>query len=73
MISHPQLPPDMKLLLSIAEACALLGVGRSTLYTLIMSPTGKEPKLPSMKVGRYRKISRKDLDHYIDQETHPDG
>ena len=42
----------MKLAYSIAEACGLLGVGRTTLYSLI-----KSGDIETFKIGRRRVIT----------------
>jgi excisionase family DNA binding protein len=51
--------PDA-LLLTVIEAGRLIGVGRTTVYELMR--TGK---LPSVRVGRLRKIRRRDVDAYV--------
>lgn len=52
---------ETKRLLSADELARELGVGRTTAYTLLWSGT-----IPSMKVGRLRKVRREDLEAYIE-------
>ncbi|WP_133756082.1 helix-turn-helix domain-containing protein [Naumannella halotolerans] len=51
-----------KLLLSPEEAGELLGLGRSTIYDLI-----RIGMLPSVKIGRARKIPASELQKYVDR------
>jgi excisionase family DNA binding protein len=59
VFSSPQ-TEETKKLLSADELARDLGVGRTTAYSLLWSGT-----IPSMKVGRLRKVRREDLDAYI--------
>ncbi|MBN8689986.1 MAG: helix-turn-helix domain-containing protein [Armatimonadetes bacterium] len=52
-----------KLLLTIEEAAHLLGIGRTTAYTLV-----KEGEWRTLKIGRLRRISRSELDRWIQQK-----
>jgi excisionase family DNA binding protein len=56
---YPQ-TEETKKLLSADELARELGVGRTTAYSLLWSET-----IPSMKVGRLRKVRREDLEAYI--------
>lgn len=47
-------------LLSAEDLAQRLGVGRTTAYSLLWSGT-----IPSMKVGRLRKVRREDLESFI--------
>ena len=49
-------PAEPPFLLSIAEACLVLGIGRSKLYELIA-----DGSLPLRKIGRKSLIARADL------------
>ena len=49
-----------KRLLSAEDLARELGVGRTTAYSLLWSMT-----IPSMKMGRLRKVRREDLEAYI--------
>ena len=49
-----------KRLLSAADLARELGIGRTTAYALLWSEA-----IPSMKVGRLRKVRREDLEAYI--------
>jgi len=49
-----------KRLLSAEDLARELGVGRTTAYSLLWSET-----IPSMKVGRLRKVRREDLEAYL--------
>ena len=60
MLSNPQ-TEETKRLLSADELARELGVGRTTAYSLLWSGT-----IPSMKVGRLRKVRREDLEAYIE-------
>ena len=60
MFSSPQTEVTKKLL-SADELAQELGVGRTTAYSLLWSGA-----IPSMKVGRLRKVRREDLDVYIE-------
>ncbi len=46
--------------LSIAEATRIIGIGRSTLYSVI-----KEGRLPVRKLGKRTLILRADLERFI--------
>ena len=59
MFSSPQ-TEETKRLLSADELARELGVGRTTAYSLLWSGT-----IPSMKVGRLRKVRREALKAYI--------
>jgi excisionase family DNA binding protein len=49
-----------KRLLSVADLARELGVGRTTAYSLLWSRA-----IPSMKLGRLRKVRREDLEAYL--------
>jgi excisionase family DNA binding protein len=49
-----------KRLLSADELARELGVGRTTAYTILWSRA-----IPSMKLGRLRKVRREDLEAYL--------
>ena len=49
-----------KVLLRVDEAAALLGVGRSFLYSLV-----QRGEIDSVKLGRARRIPRQELDAYV--------
>jgi excisionase family DNA binding protein len=51
-----------RLLVSVEEAAELLGVGRSTVYDLMRTHV-----LPSMRIGRCRRIPMDALRDYIHQ------
>ncbi len=59
VFSSPQ-TETTKRLLSADELARELGVGRTTAYSLLWSGT-----IPSMKVGRLRKVRREDLEAYL--------
>jgi len=54
--------PTTKLLLSVEEAADLLGVSRSTMYELLRTRT-----VPSVRIGRCRRISLDELRDYVDR------
>jgi excisionase family DNA binding protein len=51
--------PAAKLLLTVTEAAARLGIGRTLMYELIRTET-----IPSVRVGRLRRIRATDLEAY---------
>ncbi|KLL09503.1 excisionase family DNA-binding protein, partial [Protofrankia coriariae] len=51
-----------KLLLTAAEAAAVLGVGRSTVYELMAAG-----QIESVRIGRSRRIPRAALVAYVDR------
>ena len=59
MFSSPQTEKTKKLL-SAEELARELGVGRTTAYSLLWSRA-----IPSMKLGRLRKVRREDLEAYL--------
>ncbi len=50
-----------RLLLRPADAAHLLSIGRSTVYELL-----DRGEIPSVVIGRSRRIRRSDLDAYVD-------
>ena len=52
--------PTPSILLTPAEAATALAIGRSFLYELIADGT-----IPSVKIGRSRRIRRTDLEAYV--------
>jgi excisionase family DNA binding protein len=65
------MPPHLqaeqtKRLLSAEDLARELGVGRTTAYSLLWSGT-----IPSMKVGRLRKVRREDVEAFI--KAHIEG
>lgn len=48
------------LLYRVEDAARLLGVGRSTIYGLLAAG-----ELASVKIGRSRRVSRRELDDYV--------
>jgi excisionase family DNA binding protein len=52
---------ETKKLLSAEELAQELGVGRTTAYALLWSG-----QIPSMKIGRLRKIRREDVEAFIE-------
>lgn len=51
----------IKLLLTVKEAAAALALDRSTVYELIMRGA-----IPSLKIGRSRRIRVRDLERWVD-------
>jgi excisionase family DNA binding protein len=54
--------PASKLLLTVTEAADRLGVGRTLMYELI-----RAGEIPSVRVGRLRRIRTTDLEAYAAQ------
>jgi excisionase family DNA binding protein len=52
-------------LLSIAEVCQEIGMGKSWVYKKIRSG-----EIPSVKLGRNIKVSRRDLEGYLEAMRH---
>ena len=63
MFSSPK-TEETKRLLSADELARELGVGRTTAYALLWSG-----QIPSMKIGRLRKVRREDVQAFIDART----
>jgi excisionase family DNA binding protein len=55
--------PEMRLLLSVEEAAAAMGLGRSMMYHLVM-----RQQIASIKVGRMRRIPVAALEEFIRQQ-----
>lgn len=53
-------PRPGRLLLSVVEAAELLGVSRAFAYELVLAG-----ELPSVKLGRLRKVRRGELEAYV--------
>ncbi len=68
MTEHPiQRPVEVRsdpLLLRIDEAARLCGIGRSKMYELVAEGT-----VPSITIGRARRIPLDRLRHWIDEQT----
>ncbi len=52
-------------LLSIAEVCRTLGMGKSWTYRRL-----KSGEIPSVKLGRTIKVKREDLEEYLESKRH---
>lgn len=52
-------------LLSMAEVCEALGMGKSWTYR-----RGKSGEIPSVKLGRSIKVKREDLDEYLNSRRY---
>jgi len=61
----PARPSAPKLLLTVEEAADLLSIGRSLMYALIRSGA-----IPSVRIGRLRRIRPADLAAFT-QQLHP--
>ena len=57
---------DNQLLITIEDAARRLGIGRTTLYQQL-----RRGMLPSVQVGRCRRIAISDLDGFIDRLRQP--
>ena len=51
---------ETKLLLTVIEAAELLGISRTAIYLLL-----QRGEIPSVKIGRSRRIKRIDLESYV--------
>lgn len=56
----PSVSPDSKLLLSVDEAAAVMSLGRSSVYDLVM-----RREIASIKVGRMRRIPLAALENFV--------
>lgn len=59
---HARLSDEPRLAYSPAEAAQLLGLSRARLYELLT-----DGSIPSLKIGRSRRIRREALVAYLDQ------
>lgn len=66
MQKKPDVPLDQRLLVSPAEAAALLGVAYATIYERM-----NRGELPSFKLGQFRRIKRADLDAWVARQGVP--
>ena len=57
-----------KLLLTVEEAAAELSIGRSLMYELVL-----RCEVPSVKIGRCRRISRQHLEDFVASLGDGDG
>lgn len=55
-----QIATTLRLLVTIAEAAAALGISRSALYELVLAG-----EIPSVKIGRARRIPVKSLEEFV--------
>ena len=53
-------------LLSIAQVCQEIGMGKSWVYRRLRSG-----EIPSIKLGRSIKVTREDLKEYLERHRHP--
>jgi excisionase family DNA binding protein len=63
MNTASEITPDMKMLISVEEAAAMLSLGRTLVYQLVMCG-----ELRSIKVGRTRRIVAFSLREYIGRQ-----
>jgi excisionase family DNA binding protein len=63
MNTASEITPDMKMLISVEEAAAMLSLGRTLVYQLVM-----RGELRSIKVGRTRRIVALSLREYIGRQ-----
>jgi excisionase family DNA binding protein len=61
---NPEFSPT-KLLLTVTEASQVLAISRSKLYELLNSGN-----LPSVHIGRSRRIRMKDVEHFVNDGGH---
>lgn len=57
-----EVAPDMKVLVSVDEAAAMLSVGRTLVYLLV-----RNNELRSIKVGRTRRVVVSSLHDYVNR------
>jgi len=54
-------------LLTIGEACPLLGYARQTVYNAIYSGAGELAQLPYYRVGRSIRFAEEDINTFLEQ------
>lgn len=64
--SAPDAPDPTLVALTVEEAARRLGVGRTTMYALLASG-----EIPSVTVGRLRRIPAEALNEYVAARTQP--
>jgi excisionase family DNA binding protein len=61
--SIPAITPEMKVLISVEEAAAMLSLGRTLVYQLVM-----RGELRSIKIGSTRRVIASSLQEYIGRQ-----
>ena len=64
--SAPDAPDPTLVALTVEEAARRLGVGRTTMYALLASG-----EIPSVTIGRLRRIPAEALNEYVAARTQP--
>lgn len=64
MSSVPAISPEMKVLISVEEAAAMLSLGRTLVYQLVM-----RGELRSIKIGGARRVIVSSLHEYIGRQV----
>ncbi len=59
-----QTKPPERLTITVKELAQLLGLGVNKAYTLV-----KEGRIPSIRIGRQIRISKKALNDWLDRES----
>ena len=54
-----------KLLYKIPEVCAITGLGRSTIYTLLDQPDGLE----TVRIGRAVRIAASEVERWVQEQS----
>jgi len=57
--------PNLPALLTVEQVAEQLGISRARTYELIMGKRGERPAIPSVTVGRLRRVTSADLGDYI--------
>jgi len=63
-MGKPRKYPEGKEAVTVKEAADILGISRHTMYARV-----KDNTIPSFKIGRLRRISRKALDNLMHGES----
>ena len=58
---------DTVALLTVVQVCAMLGIGRTKFYRLV------DEGLPTVKLGKLRRIRRISLDRWLEQQEQVAG
>jgi excisionase family DNA binding protein len=63
-VAEPEALPEPPLLLTVPQTAALLAMSEAQVYRLL-----SDGDLPSLKIGRLRRVRRDWLLHWLDRQT----
>lgn len=64
-MANRMLSTDLPALLTVEQVAKQLGISRARCYQLIGGSEGVQPEIPSIKVGRLRRVAATDLEQYL--------